>query len=71
MKKQAFVITMLLVLVAVSLLSTGCAAPGMTKEQVHRRHVDALDTQMLELQESIDAWLMLDRPPRTTRYYVR
>ncbi len=71
MKKQVFPFIMLLVLVAVSLLATGCAAPGLTQEEVHRRHVDTWSTQMLQLQDSVDAWLMIDRPPRTSPMYVR
>ena len=51
---------------------TGCGgAPGMTARQVHRRHVDVMKTDMLQLQDDIDAILMIDRPSRLSRYITR
>ena len=71
MKKQLFSMICLLVLVAVSILATGCAAPGLTKNEVHRRHVDSVSVQQLQFQDAVDAWLMIDRPSRSSRMYVR
>lgn len=71
MKKRVLPLIMLVLLVAVSMLASGCAAPGLTKDQVHRRHVDTWNTQMLQFQDSVDAWLMIDRPPRLSPMYVR
>ena len=71
MKKQVFPFIMLLVLVAVSLLATGCAAPGMTPNEVHRRHVDTWSIQKLQFQDSVDAFLLIDRPGRLSPMYVR
>ncbi len=71
MKKQGFTMIMFVLLVAVTILATGCAAPGLTKDEVHRRHVDTWDTRKLQLQDDIDAWLMIDRPSRLSRMYVR
>lgn len=71
MKKQSFTMMMIVLLAAVTILATGCAAPGLTKDEVHRRHVDTWDTRKLQLQDDIDAWLMIDRPSRLSRMYVR
>lgn len=70
MKKQFYMICVILLTSAAGLL-TGCAATGATQEEVHRRHVDTWSTQKLQLQDDIDAWLMIDRPPRTSRAYIR
>ncbi|MHC4551966.1 MAG: hypothetical protein ACYSUT_04255 [Planctomycetota bacterium] len=71
MKKQLFSMICLMLLVAISILATGCAAPGQTKAEVQRRHVDTWSTQQLQFQDAVDAWLMIDRPPRNSWAYVR
>lgn len=71
MKKQLFSMFFLLLLVAISVLATGCAAPGLTKSEVHQRHVDTVSVQQLQFQDAVDAWLMIDRPSRASRMYVR
>ena len=63
--------TMLIVLLAVTVLATGCAAPGLTKEGVHRRHVETFRNDVWQLQDDIDAILMIDRPSRLSPMMVR
>jgi hypothetical protein len=71
---------LLLVAAAVILTSlTGCssgkayglAAPGLTKEEVNQRHVDTIRTNMVQLQDDIDAFFLFDRPGRLNRLVVR
>lgn len=71
MKQKAVIMLMLTVLVAVSFLATGCAAPGLTKEGVRRRHVETFRNGMWQMQEDFDAFMMIDRPSRLSRYMVR
>lgn len=49
----------------------GCSAPGQTAGQVHRRHVDATRTYMLQMQDDVDAILMIDRPSRLSEKITR
>ena len=50
----------------------GCAgAPGLTAEEVHRRHVDYKTTSILQMQDDIDALLMIDRPSRLSDKITR
>ena len=58
-------------LMAVSMLMTGCAAPGLTKQEVHRRHIDTFQNDMWQMQDDIDAILMIDRPSRLSNMMVR
>ena len=71
---------LLLATVAVILTSlTGCtsgkthglAAPGLTKEEVNQRHLEAIRTDMWQLQDDIDAFFLFDRPSRMNRLIVR
>lgn len=50
---------------------TGCRGPGMTKDDVHRRHLDVVDVNTQLIQDDIDKVLMLDQPSRQTEYIVR
>ena len=44
---------------------SGCAgSPGKTTRDVHRDHVNYVDTNWLMLQQDIDQFLMIDRPSR-------
>jgi len=68
-----------LLLLAVIVALTGCsngkavglAAPGLTKEQVNQRHVEAIKVDMWQLQDDIDAFFLFDRPGRMHRLTVR
>jgi L-cystine uptake protein TcyP (sodium:dicarboxylate symporter family) len=68
-----------LLLLAVIIAVTGCsngkafglAAPGLTKEQVNQRHVEAIRVDMWQLQDDIDAVFLFDRPGRMHRMPVR
>jgi hypothetical protein len=50
---------------------TGCGAPGETWAEVNRRHHRVITTDMLQLQSDLDAWLLLDRPSRSSQFMVR
>jgi hypothetical protein len=49
----------------------GLAAPGLTKEEVNQRHLEAIRTDMWQLQDDIDAFFLFDRPGRMNRLIVR
>jgi hypothetical protein len=54
-----------LVVVGVLLTVVGCAgSPGMTSQEVHRQHMNYVNTNWLMLQQDIDQFLMIDRPSR-------
>ena len=59
----------LLVSITVSLL--GCAGSGETAAEVHRKHIDVVRTNTLQIQDDLDALFMLDRPSRLSERYVR
>jgi len=55
-----------------ALSGCGCAGtPGETAEEVHTRHVGIMKTNCLEMQDDIDAVLMLDKPSRLSDKLVR
>ena len=58
-------------LMCLGLLMGGCKAPGMTRQQVHMRHVDAIEQNWLQMQDDIDAVFLIDRPSRMSRMMVR
>jgi hypothetical protein len=60
-----------ILLMAVSILSTGCAAPGLTRKEVHRRHINTFRNDLWQMQDDIDAILMIDRPNRLSNMMVR
>jgi outer membrane biogenesis lipoprotein LolB len=71
MKKNS-VLMLVLVLVGVAgLLLSGCAAPGLTKKEVDRRHQDAIQNDLWQLQDDIDAVFLFDRPGRLSDKMVR
>lgn len=49
----------------------GLAAPGLTKEEVNQRHVEAIRNDLWQLQDDIDAFFLFDRPGRLNRLTVR
>ena len=69
----------LLLLVAVLAIMTGCSsgkavglnATGLTKEEVNQQHYEAIQNDRWQLQNDIDAFFLLDRPGRLSRYSVR
>ncbi|MHC4881051.1 MAG: hypothetical protein ACYTFX_01865 [Planctomycetota bacterium] len=78
--RQTIMTVLLLVMAAVILTGlTGCtsgktygmAAPGLTKEEVNQRHLEAIRTDMWQLQDDIDAFFLFDRPGRMHRLIVR
>jgi hypothetical protein len=55
------------VFIAIGLLLTlsGCAgSPGKTTREIHRDHINYVNTNWLMLQQDIDEFLMIDRPSR-------
>ena len=65
------ILCLLLLSVVVSCLAGCGGAPGLTSKDVHRRHVDVVKTDMLQLQDDIDAILMIDRPSRLSEKLTR
>lgn len=59
-------------LIAIASAITGCAAgPGETKAELDRRHDRVVKTNMLLVQEDLDAVFMLDKPSRASDKLVR
>ena len=52
---------------------SGCAqaTPGETAREVHIRRVGVVKTNWLEMQDDIDAVLMLDKPSRLSDKLIR
>jgi len=51
---------------------TGCmGTPGETKEEVHTRHMGVFKENWLEMQDDIDAVMMLDKPSRLSDKLIR
>ena len=72
MRQQLFLpVILVILLAAVSILATAGAAPGMTKKEVHRRHIDMVNNNLLQMQDDIDAVLLIDRPSRLSDMVVR
>lgn len=63
----------LCILAAVAMFSVGCwmGAPGETSRQVHQRHVDVLKTNMLQVQDDVDAVMLFDRPSKLSDKVIR
>jgi hypothetical protein len=74
-KKMVFSVLLLAAIVALTGCSNGVAigldAPGLTKQQVNQRHVEAIKTDLWQLQDDIDAFFLFDRPGRMHRLAVR
>ena len=75
--KNQILVCVLLVAAVVTL--TGCSsmpmmtwgAPGMTSRQVDQRHYEAIQTDLWQLQDDIDAFFLFDRPGRMHRMTIR
>ncbi|RKY06367.1 MAG: hypothetical protein DRP56_07550 [Planctomycetota bacterium] len=74
-KQVVFPLLLLAAVVALTGCSSGkavgLAAPGMTKEQVNQRHVEAIRVDWWQLQDDIDAFFLFDRPGRMHHLTVR
>lgn len=56
----------------VVVLMSGCnGAPGRTAQEVHRNHINVIQTNWIMIQDDIDAALLLDRPTRLSEMVVR
>ncbi len=55
----------------VVVVMSGCAAPGRTAQEVHRNHINVIQTNWIMIQDDIDAALLLDRPIRLSDMVVR
>lgn len=58
-------------LAVVSVILSGCAAPGETPEEVSRRHSEVTRRNVLLIQSDIDTVLMLDQSSQATDKLVR
>ncbi len=63
----------LCVLAGLVAVNTGCFAgsPGETTSEVHRRHMRVINTQKQQIQDDIDAVLLLNKPSRLTEKPTR
>jgi hypothetical protein len=65
--KNTLVLTILGIVLAVSLfIFCGCAQPGETEAEGHRRHLRNLSINQQLLMEDIDKTLLLDKPSKLT-----
>lgn len=64
-------IVIVLVLAAMLVLLSGCAAPGRTAEEVHRDHVHKFKTDSKQIVDDFDDFMHWDRPSRLSDKYVR
>lgn len=71
MKKISRIMLVLVAAIAVGGVLSGCQAPGRTKEEVSRRHHEAVQQNFLQVQDDIDALFLLDRPSRLSESMVR
>ncbi len=50
----------------------GClSSPGETSAEVHRKHMNAIKTNTLQLQDDVDTVLHLDQPTKLSDKHVR
>jgi hypothetical protein len=61
----------IVVVMSLGLMLTGCKAPGLTKNEVHRRHAEAIQQNSLQFQDDVDTLFMIDRPSRLSPMMVR
>lgn len=67
------VVLWLCVLAGLIAVNTGCFAgsPGETRSEVHRRHMRVINTDKQQIQDDIDAVLLLNKPSRLTEKPTR
>lgn len=60
-----FSFCLVLAALGLTLILTGCmGSPGKTAREIHRDHINYVNTNWLMLQKDIDEFLMIDRPSR-------
>ena len=50
---------------------SGCSSRGMTTAEVNQRHNRTIQNNMWQIQEDLDAILMLERPTRLSEQMIR
>jgi len=71
MRKNSILMLVWVLAIIAGVLMSGCAAPGLTKNEVKRRHQDALQNDQWQIQDDIDAVFLFDRPGRLSDKMVR
>jgi len=67
MMKNAFVLMILgVVLCALVFLPCGCAQPGETAAEGHRRHLRKLRVDTQEMMQDVDRAMLTDKPSKLT-----
>ena len=69
-KNNVLMLVCVLAVVAGAFLS-GCKAPGLTRDEVDRRHHDTIQNNWWQVQDDVDAVFLLDRPGRISDKMVR
>ncbi len=62
------------ILCVVALCLSGCfkfKGPGETTSQVHQRHMRVINTSRRQMQDDIDAVLLLDKPSKLSDKVIR
>ena len=50
----------------------GClSSPGETSSEIHRKHMNTIKTDSLQIQDDVDAVLHLDQPSRLSEKFIR
>lgn len=50
----------------------GClSSPGETSSEIHRKHMNTIKTDKLQIQDDVDAVLHLDQPSRLSEKFIR
>ncbi len=50
----------------------GClSSPEETSSEIHRKHMNAIKTNVLQLQDDVDSVLHLDQPTKLSDKYIR
>ena len=60
-----------IIFTAVLCLSGCFSSPGETSQEINLKHKRVLKTNIMQLQDDIDAYLLLDRPSKLSDKYVR
>ena len=56
---------------AILLNLCGCSSPGETRTEVNERHMRVIKTQNRQIQDDMDAVLLLDRPSKLSDKITR
>lgn len=50
----------------------GClSSPGETSREIHRKHMNVINTNFLQIQDDVDAVLHLDEPVKLSDKHIR